>query len=223
LTRGSELYKFQEAILKELDRRERILGSSHANIRGEGGEEGEAGIQARDPVIPELFSGRDMDDVAEAYSWETRRRAMWMKRDPRVAVDLVADLVNFQLESFQDQQSYRAAADFIAQNPEKMANRLLSHLQYVFDVKDLQGLVPRMNQVYLLLEESKNLIFSLRECLDMKDAQTAVVITETLRRLSGQNETELLNTNTKNDGDSISRINRDGDLPSKPPLRRQRT
>lgn len=190
--------------MKELDRRERILGTHAAdNTRDD-----EFHTQGKDPVIPELFSAHDIDNMQDAYSWETRRRAMWMKRDPRVAVDIITDLVNFQLESFQDKVSYRAAADFIAQNPEKMVNRLISHLQYVFDVKDLQGLVPRMNQVYLSLEESRNLMNSLRECLEMKDAQNTVIISETLRRLSGKNQAEQLNS-----GVDAAQL----------PLRRQRT
>lgn len=127
---------------------------------------------------------------------------MWMKRDPNIVIDLISDLINFQLESFQNTQSYQTASDFIAQNPEKMVNRLLAHLQYVFDVKDLQGLVPRMNQVYLSLEESKNFISSLRQSLNMKDAQNAVVITETIRRISAQNQAEILNNNGQVDPQS---------------------
>lgn len=161
-------------------------------------------------MMPELFSDHDIDEVANAFEWETRRRALWMKRDPQVAIDLISDLVNFQLESFQNAQSYRAASDFIAQNPEKMVSRLLSHLQYVFDVKDLQGLVPRMNQVYLSLEESRNFMSSLREYLNMKDAQSAAIITETLRRISGQNQTQLHNHSegASNGGDTKTTSNR---------------
>ena len=140
------------------------------------------------PVIPEMFSTEDIDEVADEYSWETRRRAMWMKRDPRVAIELVSDLVNFQLESFQNTQSYHVATDYIAQNPEKMVNRLLVHLQYLFDIRDLQGLVPKMNQIYLSVEESRNFLVCLKESLHMKDSQNSAVMTETLRRIGGQEQ-----------------------------------
>lgn len=184
MTRGSELFKFQEAILKQLDRRERILGAASRNDSDDTGRSAEVDNLEN---VPFMFAIDDVDAVFTEHEWKTNRRAMWMKRDPRVALEIVADLVNYQLETFQDTHCYRSASDYIAQNPEKMVNRLLSHLQYVFDVKDLQGLVPRMNQVYLFVEEFKNLMASLRSCLDMKDAQNAVIITECLRRLSNKN------------------------------------
>lgn len=184
MSRGSELFKFQEAVFKELDRRERILGAADQNDSDD--VSGSARVGGLENASY-MFATDDVDAVAMEYEWKTSRHAMWMKRDPNVALEIIADLVNFQLESFQDTQCYRSASDFIAQNPEKMVNRLLSHLQYVFDVKDLQGLVPRMNQVYLFVEEFKNFMASLKSCLDMKDAQNAIIITECLRRLSSKN------------------------------------
>ncbi len=48
------------------------------------------------------YSAQFQDDENEAGAWDSRRRAMWMKRDPRVAVNIIADLINFQLDFQQD-------------------------------------------------------------------------------------------------------------------------
>ncbi len=108
----------------------------------------------------------------------------WMSRDPEVAIEIIKDIITFQLESYQNSSNYKAASDYISQNPEMLTNRLLSHMQYVFDIKDIQGLIPKMNQIYLFVEESRNFMSSLREAFGMENAQTSTIISETLRRLS---------------------------------------
>jgi hypothetical protein len=110
-----------------------------------------------------------------------------LKKDPNVMLDVIKDLVNFQLESFEHSEAFKNATEFMVQNPEKLTNRLLAHIQYLFDVKELQGLIPRMNQVYLLSEESRNFFTSLRLVLGASHSvQNSVIIADTLKRLSPQ-------------------------------------
>ena len=65
------------------------------------------------------------------------------------AVEVLRDLVDFQIEVLRHKNSFKAAEEFIREHPETMVTRLVSHTQYLFDIKYMEGFLPRMNQVYL--------------------------------------------------------------------------
>jgi hypothetical protein len=46
-------------------------------------------------------------------------------------------------------QSLIYAQDYIRDRPEILVNRIVGHLQYLFEIKTLDGVLPRMNQVGL--------------------------------------------------------------------------
>jgi hypothetical protein len=46
-------------------------------------------------------------------------------------------------------QSLIYAQDYIRDRPEILVNRIVGHLQYLFEIKTLDGVLPRMNQVSL--------------------------------------------------------------------------
>jgi hypothetical protein len=46
-------------------------------------------------------------------------------------------------------QSLIYAQDYIRDRPEILVNRIVGHLQYLFEIKTLDGVLPRMNQVCL--------------------------------------------------------------------------
>jgi cell fate (sporulation/competence/biofilm development) regulator YmcA (YheA/YmcA/DUF963 family) len=160
-----ELSNFRTLISNEVARRERALASLS---------------QPKDfgPNAHSIMATNECTDQADDRL---------MKTDPNAILDVIKDLVNFQLESFEHSETFKNAGEFMAQNPEKLTNRLLAHIQYLFDVKELQGLIPRMNQVYLLNEESRNFFNSLRLVLGASSSvQTSVIIADTLKRLSPQ-------------------------------------
>jgi hypothetical protein len=43
-----------------------------------------------------------------------------------------------------------------------LVNRIVGHLQYLFEIKSLDGVLPRMNQVYLFTEEMRNFLATAR-------------------------------------------------------------
>lgn len=49
---------------------------------------------------------------------------------------------------------------------------MVSHFQTLFDVKSLQGVYPRMNELYARLGEATNAMRSLQDVLELGDCHT---------------------------------------------------
>ena len=147
-----ELSKFVKAVHQELARREALLS--------DGGD------------IPPTMQG-------QAPAWYVEGAASWSGKDKGLesCIGIVRDMVDFQVEVLRHKNSFRAAEDFVRENPEAMVSRLVSHTQYLFDIKELEGYLPRLNQVYLFANEMRNFLSAARGLmgLDPKDRDAAVI------------------------------------------------
>ena len=56
---------------------------------------------------------------------------------------------------------------FVQANPELILSRIISHLMKLFDVKTIDGVLPRVNEVYIQQAESKNGLNVLRSVLGL--------------------------------------------------------
>ena len=72
---------------------------------------------------------------------------------------------------------------FFRDKPEELLVRQVAHLQYLFDVPTLEGLLPRMNQAYLSSEEMRNLLAAVKRALGAPLASDAVALAELHRRV----------------------------------------
>ena len=98
-------------------------------------------------------------------------------------IQKIKSLVDFQIELFRSSKSFVDAQTFISERPEVLVNTLVEHIRYLFGVKTLQGMLPRMNEVYLFSEEMCNFINNAREMMDMMNLPDATVLTEIYRRI----------------------------------------
>ena len=87
-------------------------------------------------------------------------------------------------------QSLLYAENYILDRPEILVNRIIGHIQYLFEIKSLDGVLPRLNQVYLFVEEMRNFLKASRALVDVKGHSTEVMnnnsmlLAEILRKLS---------------------------------------
>lgn len=110
------------------------------------------------------------------------RRGVGMAGEVSV-VQRIKSLVDFQIELFRSSKSFVDAQTFISERPEVLVNSLVEHIRYLFGVKTLQGVIPRMNEVYLFSEEMCNFISNSREMMKMSHVPDATVLTEIYRRI----------------------------------------
>ncbi len=170
---------FTSRVFLQLRRRERMLvsvssGAPHGNTHhGRRGslhlEEEREHENLNDESIEEEVEEEDDTNLSLDHNHLQKGhfdgRLLWSPRDADKAIDLIRDMCNFQVEVLRHNKSFSAAESFIRERPEELTSRLLAHLQYVFQVSQLEGLLPRLNQVYIFNEEMKNFLSVMRELL----------------------------------------------------------
>jgi hypothetical protein len=154
---------FHSRVMLELYRRQEILARKQERPAGMGG------------VTPANVVSVEMNQLKK--QWEREGKYQWACKDPERVLELVRDLVDFQAEVMHHDQSLIYAEDYIRDRPEIVVNRIVSHIQYLFEVKALDGVLPRLNQVYLFVEEMRNFLTTVRSILHAKPgfANEAVV------------------------------------------------
>jgi hypothetical protein len=95
----------------------------------------------------------------------------------------IRSLVEFQEEIFRHSHNYTDAQKFMNERPEVLVNSLMGHILYLFGIRSLQGVIPRMNEVYLFTEEMGNFMANVRQMLNMKTMPDATVLTEIYGRI----------------------------------------
>jgi hypothetical protein len=98
----------------------------------------------------------------------------------------IKSLIEFQREVFASAKNWDSAERYLVERPEVVINSIVEHIQYLFGVNRLEGLIPKLNEVYLFTEEMANFLISLREMVDMKGVPDATVITEIYRIVQQQ-------------------------------------
>ena len=105
-------------------------------------------------------------------------------RDPLRACSVIRSLVDFQAEVLNNEDNMQSIISFIKERPDLAVNRIVGHILYVFDIKSVDGILPRMNQLYLFNEEMKNFMAAVRALLGAQSKPNAVVIDEIQRRVA---------------------------------------
>lgn len=155
------LVTFQTKVLTEIRRRERILAQEQGSV-----------LVIDDEAIP------------QQHQAERDRAAL-------KALETIRDMVDFQMEVFKNKKSFRAAEEFIRDQPEQMVNRQVAHLQYLFGIQHLDGLIPRMNQVYLFSEEMRNFLTSSKLSLGLVPTTSDAIAINEIQRVISVWEAEM--------------------------------
>ena len=86
-------------------------------------------------------------------------------------LDAIRDMVEFQCDNLKQKNNFVSLQNFIAENPEEMSHRILSHIQYMWSVKSIDGIVPKLNEVYILTRELSTFM---KNCRDLLGIHTPV-------------------------------------------------
>ena len=159
-----ELDAFHSRILLELYRRQEILARKQDMAHSSGGSNGQQ--LPRHPAS--LRTNVELDLLRQ--QWEQEGKYQWACKEPERVFEIVRDLVDFQAEVMHHDQSLIYAEDYIRERPEIMVNRVVGHIQYLFEIKTLDGVLPRLNQVYLFVEEMRNFLSSVRAMVQVKNS-----------------------------------------------------
>lgn len=119
-------------------------------------------------------------------------------------INKIKSLIKFYQQIFIYSKNYQMAEKYISENPEILLHGIIEHILYLFNVNKLEGLIPKLNEVYLFTEEMSNFINTLRNLLKMKHVPDATVITEIYRIIQEHkiNKNININENFDNNDDS---------------------
>ena len=123
-----ELKSFEDTLLRELHRREHLLGQ-HQD------EKQTIGINRLEAEQTKyLNTAKNVIGETSDETWEIYGKIQWSKRDRTKVIEIIRELIDFQIEVFNYKKSLLAAEEYIKENPEVLINRLVSHLKYLFGI-----------------------------------------------------------------------------------------
>lgn len=194
------LREFEEKVVRAL-RRVDTHGSSRAFALLSAGGDEEAEDVYGEGRPSQHFKARDEPRSAMYSSAGDMldRRARFEE-----ALVKIRSLIEFQEEIFRHSQNYSDAQKFMNERPEVLVNSLMGHILYLFGIRNLQGVIPRMNEVYLFTEEMGNFMTNVRQMLNMKTMPDATVLTEIYGRIKLA-QTQRNDKNTSAPGVSTSK------------------
>lgn len=150
IEKNCEVEKFNDLVIRELLRWHKL--STEALSKN--GESNQAASNSFSSLLQYSSDGSAMDEETAAAI---------LRQDPIKTCQLVRHLVDFQLEVFNHDDSMRSTAQYIRDRPDLIVNRILNHVQYIFDIQSVEGILPRLNQVHLFHEEMKNFLTYMRK------------------------------------------------------------
>ena len=115
-----------------------------------------------------MVSALQLDDMRLSRSGKDNRVVESPPVDSDNVLVAIKELSDYHISHMRTEKVYTEAEDFLREEPEELLSRCVAHVQYLFGVTSLEGLVPRMNQVYLSMEETNNFLKSARDLLKIE-------------------------------------------------------
>ncbi|KAG1693569.1 hypothetical protein DVH05_023334 [Phytophthora capsici] len=102
------------------------------------------------------------------------------------AVHIVSDLVELEKSVIHHREIYTQAAAEVERRPNVLINQIVRHFSHLFQVKSIDGVLPKINEIYLFVNEMKNFLHVIRDHLHLnKDASLVHCLNVIKERLQG--------------------------------------
>ncbi|KAK9820170.1 hypothetical protein WJX72_007055 [[Myrmecia] bisecta] len=105
---------------------------------------------------------------------------------PQAASEMVAQvrhLVDQERHSLQAADTIAAAKDLLQAQPEVLLHRIVAHFQHLFDCRQLDGVLPAMNQVFVSYTEGRNFKRALSSLLGLPQDASLPACLQRIRHL----------------------------------------
>lgn len=99
--------------------------------------------------------------------------------DERI-LDAISDLVETERMILKSRAIHENAELFLVDKPELFVSRVVQHFQYLFQVKKVEGVLPKMNELYLFTSEMENMIKVLKGLVGIEGTCSNTVLLVTL-------------------------------------------
>ncbi|KAG3166650.1 hypothetical protein PC128_g19660, partial [Phytophthora cactorum] len=83
------------------------------------------------------------------------------------AIHIVSELVELEKSVIHHREIYTQAAAEVERRPNVLINQIVRHFSHLFQVKTIDGVLPKINEIYLLVNEMKNFLHVIRDLLHL--------------------------------------------------------
>jgi hypothetical protein len=105
---------------------------------------------------------------------------------PSQAAVALRDLVDLERRILKQGATFKQANEMIGANPELLVSRIVRHFQHLFGVKNMEGLFPKINEVYLFVNEQDSFLKNLKGMLGVgTDGSNALVLSQIQQLVDG--------------------------------------
>merc|ERR1711920_1004671 len=106
-------------------------------------------------------------------------------------VKQIEELVESEEYLLSSKKCFSKAQKSLDSNPEDLCNRIIRHFQHIFSINHIEGVFSKMNQIYLELNEMRNLIKTIKSILGLPQNCAINVcfkeLQKTIDRADGEN------------------------------------
>lgn len=152
----------------------------------------------KDDILCELFRGDYLvgkrwstkaNSVADIGSikqeWTDSMRSEWHLKTNLEFQERVQSLVNLEVELFSKLEGLPNCEVFVKERPDLVINRIVHHIQYLFNIKTVDKVLPTMNSIFLFTEEMKNFLASIKAIINSDEPlSTRLLIDRALKMLT---------------------------------------
>ncbi|CAI5736245.1 unnamed protein product [Hyaloperonospora brassicae] len=96
-------------------------------------------------------------------------------------VHVVSELVELEKSVMYNRDTRVLAAGQVERHPKDRINQIVRHFAYLFQVRNVEGILPTMNETYLLVNEMKNFVHAVRDILHLKKGSSLVHCLDVIR------------------------------------------
>ncbi|GMH88418.1 hypothetical protein TL16_g11150 [Triparma laevis f. inornata] len=104
------------------------------------------------------------------------------------ALRAIRDLVELEKSVMAREDLYRNAEEVVSKNPDLFVNRVVLHFRYLFGVKHMEGVFPKMNEVYLFVNEMNAFIRELRSMFGIKSSMPTASVVKMMLEVASELE-----------------------------------
>lgn len=180
-----DLEEFRESVLFELFRANELI---HGDFLQQYQSRDAASTQAAKKQYAASIAALSPQAEAALQSrlmgfWNDHGRQDWLLRDPSILLAQLRDMTDLQTEVLQSRSAISAAEVFMQERPDLLVHRVLSHIQYLLEVKNIDGILPTINKLYVFSEEMKNFLAAVRSAMGKEKNTPVAVITDDILSL----------------------------------------
>eukprot|EP00742_Colponemidia_sp_Colp-10_P014897 GILJ01016970.1.p1 GENE.GILJ01016970.1~~GILJ01016970.1.p1 ORF type:complete len:1020 (-),score=191.78 GILJ01016970.1:192-3215(-) len=148
--------------------------------------------RAIEHALDVLYSWRDSVNQALTLSGFRVRLKEVLFRRPHIEgrnlsddqmVAAVQELVSIETRLLGNKEAFDMAEGFLKDRPDIVINKIVSHFQRLFEVKSLDGILPKMNEIFLFSNEMINFLKVLRAMLGVDSSASVNACLAALKKM----------------------------------------